>query len=135
MRSLVLLLVLLVASVGCNKEVKMFTQPSPRFDDAEAQKMVGKTILIGVTYYDHTGKEKEQRQWHGTITEASRTRGIVVALKNDTNACVLPPDLNGIRPAKPGEYRLRATGEVIVNPDYLTTWQMKEPDPNEKRKQ
>jgi len=127
--------VLMLAIVGCKEKNEMSSQLLPRFDDAEAQKMVGKTILVGVTYYDHTGKETTQQQWHGTITEASQTKGIVVALKNDTNSCVLPPDLNGIRPAKPGEYRLRSTGEVIVDPDYLTTWRMTEPDPNEKRKQ
>ena len=135
MRSLALLSVLVVATVGCKKKDEMFTQPPPRFDHAEAQKMVGNTILIGVTYYDHTGKETAQRQWHGTITEANQTRGIVVELKNDTNQCVLPPDLNGIQQAKRGEYRLRSTGEVIVDPDYLTTWQMKEPDPKEKPQQ
>jgi hypothetical protein len=134
MRSFGLILFLLVAIVSCKKKSEVFTQPPPRFDDAEAQKMIGKTILIGVTYYDHTGKETAQRQWHGTITAATQTRGIVVSLNNDTNPCVLPPDLNGIPRAKPGEYRLRSTGEVIVDPDYLTTWQMKEPDQNEKSK-
>ena len=34
----------------------------------------------------------------------------------------LPPDPSLIQPAPPGEYRMRSTGEVITNPDFITTW-------------
>lgn len=33
----------------------------------------------------------------------------------------LPPDLRAFAPAPPGEYRLRETGEVVVDPDYTTS--------------
>jgi hypothetical protein len=72
-------------------------------------------------------------QWFGTITEISNAKGIVIALRNDPTYCALPPDLSALRPAKPGEYRLRATGEVISDPDFITTWICKEPDPKERR--
>jgi hypothetical protein len=35
---------------------------------------------------------------------------------------VLPPDMRAFRLASEGEYRLRSTGEVIADPDILTTW-------------
>lgn len=105
----------------------------PDLDESKAGEYLGKTILVGVTYLDHMGVETGQMQWYGTITEVSNEKGIVIALKNDTTPCALPPDLSALRPAAPGEYRLRATGEVIMNPDFITTWVCEKPDPKEKR--
>jgi len=66
--------------------------------------MVGKTILIGVTYYDHAGKE-QRGAVHGTITEAAKRKAIVVALRTTpTRASFLRSEWDTT--AKPGEYRL-----------------------------
>ena len=35
---------------------------------------------------------------------------------------ILPPDLDAIRIAPKGKYRIQATGEVVVNPDLLASW-------------
>ena len=64
--------------------------------------LVGKTILVGVTYLDNTGTEIQKTQFFGTI-------------------------INAIRVASPGEYRLHSTGEVIINPDLLTAWAIMKP--------
>jgi len=40
---------------------------------------------------------------------------------------MLPPEPEAYEPAPPGEYRLRSTGEVVVDPDYLTTWTVGSP--------
>lgn len=37
----------------------------PEFDQVLADSYVGKYILVGVTYLDHTGKELERVQFHG----------------------------------------------------------------------
>jgi hypothetical protein len=100
-----------------------------QLDESKAKDYVGKTILLGVTYIDHDEKATGQQQWYGVIKEVSNAKGIVIDLKNDTNYCALPPDLSALRPAKLGEYRLRSTGEVIKDPDFLTTWTCKAPDP------
>ncbi len=34
----------------------------------------------------------------------------------------LPFDPEALKVAAPGEYRLRSTGEVVVNPDFTTVW-------------
>jgi hypothetical protein len=39
----------------------------------------------------------------------------------------LPPDLRPVTDAAPGEYRLRSTGEVIVDPDVTITWTITNP--------
>ena len=82
--------------------------------------LVEKTILIGLTYYTADDEFVEQKQYWGTVIESNGKR-ILVKL-NDGEILVLPPDLSSTRIAPSGEYRLRSTGEVVVNPDYLTTW-------------
>lgn len=82
--------------------------------------LVGKTILIGLTYYSAENVYLEQKQYWGTVTEANEAR-ICVRLSNG-ELFGLPPDLSSTQRARLGEYRLRSTGEVVVDPDYLTTW-------------
>jgi hypothetical protein len=36
----------------------------------------------------------------------------------------LPPALEAFAPAPPGEYRLRSTGEVVVDPDFTCVMQV-----------
>lgn len=84
--------------------------------------LVGKTILVGVTFTNGAGEITCRRQWWGVITGADAEYGISVDLRNSSDPCVLPPELRAIQPAEPGEYRLRETGEVVVDPDFLTTW-------------
>lgn len=103
------------------------------FDESKARDYVEKTILLCVSYIDHEEVQTGQMQWVGTITEVSNAKGIVIALRNDPTHCALPPDLSALRPAKPGEYRLRATGEVIRDPDFIATSVCQEPDPRELR--
>jgi hypothetical protein len=104
----------------------------PHLDESKAKDYVGKTILLCVSYVDHEEKQTGQMQWYGVISEVSNAKGIVVALQNDKNYCALPPDFSVLRPAKPGEYRLRVTGEVITDPDFITTWVCQEPDPKDR---
>jgi hypothetical protein len=104
-------------------------------DESKARDFIGKTVLIGVTYLDHEERQTGQQQWYGVISEISNARGIVVRLKNDSSHCALPPDLSALRPAKRGEYRLRTTGEVVTDPDFLMTWTRRAPDPKAKPRQ
>ena len=82
--------------------------------------LIGKTRLIGLTYYTADDEFIEQKQYWGTVIESNENR-ILVKL-NDGELFGLPPDLSSTKIAPPGEYRLRSTGEVVVDPDYLTTW-------------
>ena len=43
-------------------------------------------------------------------------------MQNDGSTLILPGDLSSTRIARPGEYKLRSTGEVVTNPDFLATW-------------
>jgi hypothetical protein len=100
----------------------------PDFDQELADTYVGKYILVGVTYFDHFGKEVEQLQMHGVIESASRD-GVKIALRGTRQgeSWVMPPMLESISAANPGSYRLRTTGEVIEDPDLLATWSVAKP--------
>lgn len=82
--------------------------------------LLNKTILIGLTYYTADDEFIEQKQYWGTVIE-SNGKQILVRLNNG-EIFSLPPDLSSTKKAPAGEYRLRSTGEIVVNPDYLTTW-------------
>src|SRR5690349_7397781 len=86
--------------------------------------MVGKIVLIGLTYHDGHGKTTEQKQLHGRIVSADERHGFKVELagSNKGQTYRLPPDLRPFRNAARGEYRLRSTGEVVVNPDLVCNW-------------
>jgi hypothetical protein len=94
----------------------------PQLDESKAREYIGKTVLLGVTYLDHDEKFKAQRQWIGTITAFSNADGIRIKLRDSDEPCALPPDPRGIRKADRGVYKLRTTGEEIIDPDYLATW-------------
>ncbi len=93
---------------------------APQLDLDRAKSMIGKIVLIGLTYYDHQGKFVEQKQMHGRIKSIIPDRGIEVILEGSREGETfwLPPDLSTCREAKPGEYREHSTGEIIHNPDY-----------------
>jgi hypothetical protein len=87
--------------------------------------LVGRTIIIGITTLEHDGSLLEQAQKYGVI-ERIDTKGIAIRL-SDGELFLLPPDVRALRPAPPGEYRFRSTGEVVTNPDVMTTWTITRP--------
>jgi hypothetical protein len=92
--------------------------------DVKGEDYLGKTVIIGLTYYREVHGEQElveQRQVHGRIARVSYGEGVIIESENDTEY-KLPPDLSLLEPAPPGEYEERSTGEVISNPDFITMW-------------
>ena len=79
---------------------------------------LGKRLLVGITHQTENGEFLRQEQFHGRIVEA-RDREIIIQRSDTGERISLPPQL---QKAPPGEYRLRSTGEIVVNPDYLMTW-------------
>ena len=105
---------------------------SPKFNENDAVALIGKYLLIGLTYYDSNGVETDRSQLHGVIKSASH-EGISIDLKGTRSGEIwnMPPSFEAIRPAKPGIYTLRATNETIENPDLLCTWAIHSPNPSE----
>lgn len=88
--------------------------------------LMGKTLLVGISYYTEDDVFIEQRQMWGTVIHFDPKK-IVIRQKNG-ECFTLPPDLRSMEVAKPGLYRLRSTGEVVVNPDFLSTWICHQPE-------
>jgi hypothetical protein len=97
------------------------------FDDQFAAQLLGAYVLVGITNFNHSGEVQDQRQFHGRVIRASPKDGVVV-VDNAGEEHWLPPHRNSYIPADPGEYRLRSTGETVVDPDYLSTWRVYPPD-------
>ncbi len=100
-----------------------------RWDEALAQWLVGKYVLVGLTYVDQNGEVISKAEVHGRVKSADRLSNIVLDRtgQNDDLDFKLPPDTAVFGPGGPGEYRLHSSGEVVKNPDALATWVIKSP--------
>lgn len=83
-----------------------------------------KVFLIGITFVDDEETLIEKYQTSGTVIELTDD-GVIKFLRGDKSVFQLPYDKESISEAKPGEYREKVTGEIIINPDYITTWTYK----------
>jgi hypothetical protein len=83
------------------------------------QYLVGRRLLVGVTVRGQTGTVVSRLQFCGPVLDVGD--GVVVV---DTGGepALLPSDDLAYTPAPPGRYTLSATGEVVVDPDFITTW-------------
>jgi len=100
------------------------------FDAALAHDLVGKYVLVGVTVEDRRGQFRRQEEFHGTVVSADSSAGITLALRGrrDSEMKVLPPATNVFRPAEPGIYKLRSSGEEVLDPDFTAIWLLVEAD-------
>jgi hypothetical protein len=103
----------------------------PTWDPETADGLLGKIVIVGLTYCDHDGEVVEQTQLHGEIVAADERDGVGIERADTGELFWLPPDLRAYREAAAGEYRSLATGEVIVNPDLMTTWTVTAAPPGE----
>jgi hypothetical protein len=103
---------------------------SPEWDEARAAWLVGKVALVGMTRFASDGQTVlAKQQYHGVIEACDREIGIRIACKGvgQIENVMLPPITTPFLDAKPGEYRLRSTGEIIRNPDVTVSWTITEP--------
>ena len=97
------------------------------FDEEFASDMLGKHVLVGITFVDAAERPVEQRHLHGWVVRASRNEGVVLKLEPSGEELKLPPLTRAFDFADPGEYRLDSTGEVIIDPDYTCAWFIRDP--------
>lgn len=82
-----------------------------------------KVFLIGLTFIDQDGRLIEQYQTSGTVVELTDD-GLLRFKRVDGSLFELPYDQETINKAAEGEYKERATGNIIINPDYITAWEI-----------
>ncbi|MDG2527568.1 hypothetical protein [Caulobacter endophyticus] len=104
--------------------------PPEHWDQALADTLPGRIILVGLTFLDADGEIEDVEQFHGVILSADPEEGILVDLlteEEDGDTYLLPPQTSNIRPAQPGTYTL-ANGEVLENPDFVSNWTIQGPE-------
>ncbi|MBC8036752.1 MAG: hypothetical protein H7X89_06010 [Rhizobiales bacterium] len=101
------------------------------WDSGLASDLLGAIVLVGITYVDAEEKPVEIVQYYGMVTEAVEDRGVAIECHGVTykgQTVWLPPDLRAFQRAPPGTYRMRETGEVIVDPGFTTSWTIVRPE-------
>lgn len=93
----------------------------------QLEDLLGKTCVIGLSYFGLDGELLKQNQCGGTVSAVDVEQGISVQLKHvDPTVThpvfILPPNLAAWYKAAPGRYRHIESGLDIENPDYLVTW-------------
>lgn len=83
------------------------------------QHLVGHRLLVGVTLRDPDGTVVTRTQFCGVV---QAVEGGVVVVDKDGETALLPSDDLAYSPAPRGTYRLVGTGEVVEDPDFVTTW-------------
>jgi len=98
----------------------------PVWDKERANALLGKTVIVGVTHVGTDGKTVVAReQFHGFIMTAVEGKGIEVAClsgPHEGQTVMLPPVTAPYLDAKPGDYKLKPSGEVVKNPGVTVAW-------------
>jgi len=93
----------------------------------QLQDLIGKTCVIGVSYFGLEQELLKQSQYAGEVLKVDAELGITVQLRHsDAGAAqadfIIPPNLDAWFKAPPGHYRHAPSGVDMENPDYLVTW-------------
>ena len=94
-------------------------QADEHWDAAFARTLLGKTLLMNLTFLDDDGETQERQQFFGVVIDATEDEGIVLDLlgEHDGDTYTLPPQTSAIQPAEPGVTSL--AGET---PDFVANW-------------
>lgn len=95
------------------------------------ENVVGKTCLIGLSYFDKNGEQLKQSMLGGMVKSVDKEMGITIELagadkpakgKSKPAEFLIPSTLTCWFVAPKGDFHTSQDGVKIVNPDYLVTW-------------
>ena len=95
--------------------------PDLSFTEEQVLALLGKRILVGLTLRGLDGEVESLEQFHGVVERINLREGLVLCLPSGEERSI-PPDLSRLEEASPGNYRLKGTGEVVVDPDFTAMW-------------
>ena len=92
---------------------------TPHWDAAFAKSLLGKTLLMNLTFLDDDGEVQERQQFFGVVIDAAEDEGIVLDLmgEHDGDTYTLPPQTSAIKAAEPGVTTLGGD-----TPDFVANW-------------
>jgi hypothetical protein len=106
------------APIGMKTTIGIDTPAAVAWKEA----LTGKLVLVGLTFVDDAGQLLDQFQTAGRV-ETGEEPGLWLRLA-DGGLFRIPADPDVVRPAGPGEYRLRHSGERVTDPDFLGHWEV-----------
>jgi hypothetical protein len=86
------------------------------------QHLVGTRLLVGVSVRSPDGTLLRQEQFCGRVLAVADGQVVVERPHDPGHPAVLPADYGAYDEAAPGRYVLAASGETVIDPDYVTTW-------------
>jgi len=99
--------------------------PTPDYKPpTSAEVVVGKVVLLGLTWFDGDGKLVRQLQRHGVIRRVSAEEGVVLWCEHDHHEMRLPADLDALQQAPSGTFREASTDEAVTDPDLIAMWEL-----------
>jgi len=81
--------------------------------------LIGKRVIIGITRRNHDETILAEEQFHGIVT--SMDDDVIHVRLPSGKDFTLPPAPETFQRAAPGHYRLRSTGEVVIDPDFTSS--------------
>ena len=84
--------------------------------------LVGRRLLVGVSVRAEDGTLLRQEQFCGQVLDVADGAVVVERPHAPGDPARLPADPDAYDQAPPGSYVLSTTGETVVDPDYVTTW-------------
>jgi hypothetical protein len=83
--------------------------------------LIGKHLLVGLTYLDHAGEVARQIQLHGHITQTGENT--IRFERADGEGEFSVPNDGSLAPGEPeAVYKLRSTGEAVTEVDFVASW-------------
>ena len=80
--------------------------------------------LVGITYVDAQGGVIDRDQFAGIVLAVDP---LVSIDRGEDQAFTLPPEPDAFDRGQPGVYKLRSTGDTILDPEYVSTWTARAP--------
>ncbi|MET3667838.1 hypothetical protein [Caulobacter sp. 1776] len=95
------------------------TDTTAHWDPAFAATLIGKTLLMNLTFLDDDGDVQERQQFFGVVIDATEHEGVVLDLlgAHDGDTYTLPPQTSAITAAEPGVTTLEGD-----KPDFVASW-------------
>ena len=89
------------------------------WDPVFAEALLGKTLLMNLTFLDDDGEVVERQQFFGVVIDATEDEGVVLDLmgEHDGDTYTLPPQTSAIQPAAEG-----VTSLAGDKPDFVVSW-------------
>ncbi len=103
-----------------DNDIPILSEPPPEhWDEALAKALIGKSLLVGLTFLDDEGEVTERQQFYGVVIEADAHDGILLDLlgAHDGDTYALPPQTSNILAAEAGVTSLEGD-----TPDFVVSW-------------